>query len=84
MRRIQDVIDSPDRSEVYKTMAEPRIGSMCITWLPLSFSSGPWAAPQSAPSLGQHTSEVLQSLARSFRPRDPSTRMLNRRWYERT
>jgi benzylsuccinate CoA-transferase BbsF subunit len=61
MRRIQDVIDSPDRSQVYKTMAEPRIGSLCITWLPLSFSSGPWAAPRSAPSLGQHTPEVLKS-----------------------
>ncbi len=61
MRRIRDVIESPDRSEVYQTMEEPRIGSLCITWLPLSFSSGPWAAPQSAPSLGQHTSEVLKS-----------------------
>jgi crotonobetainyl-CoA:carnitine CoA-transferase CaiB-like acyl-CoA transferase len=60
MRRIQDVIDSPDGSGVFKTMEEPRVGAMCITWLPLAFSSGPWPAPQSAPSLGQHTDEVLR------------------------
>jgi crotonobetainyl-CoA:carnitine CoA-transferase CaiB-like acyl-CoA transferase len=60
MRRIQDVIDSPDGSGVFKTMEEPRVGAMCITWLPLGFSSGPWPAPESAPSLGQHTNEVLR------------------------
>lgn len=60
MRRIQEVIDSSDASGIFKIMEEPRIGSMCITWLPFEFSSGPWLPPQPAPSLGQHTSEVLR------------------------
>jgi crotonobetainyl-CoA:carnitine CoA-transferase CaiB-like acyl-CoA transferase len=61
MRRIQDVIDSPDRSDIYRTVPERRIGSMCMTWLPFAFSSGPWCAPTSAPSLGEHTREVLRA-----------------------
>jgi crotonobetainyl-CoA:carnitine CoA-transferase CaiB-like acyl-CoA transferase len=60
MRRIQDVMDSDDRSEVYRNMPERRLGSMCMTWLPFSFSSGPWPAPISAPSLGEHSSDVLR------------------------
>jgi crotonobetainyl-CoA:carnitine CoA-transferase CaiB-like acyl-CoA transferase len=60
MRRIQDVMDSDDRSEVYRSMPERRLGSMCMTWLPFSFSSGHWPAPTSAPSLGEHTREVLK------------------------
>jgi crotonobetainyl-CoA:carnitine CoA-transferase CaiB-like acyl-CoA transferase len=61
MRRIQDVIDSPDRSDIYRTVPERRIGSMCMTWLPFAFSAGPWRAPTSAPSLGEHTREVLRA-----------------------
>jgi len=60
MRRIQEVVDSSDAAGIFKVMEEPRIGSMCITWLPFEFSSGPWLPPQPAPSLGQHTSEVLR------------------------
>jgi crotonobetainyl-CoA:carnitine CoA-transferase CaiB-like acyl-CoA transferase len=60
MRRIQDVIDSDDRSEVYRSMPERRLGSMCMTWLPFYFASAPWPAPTSAPSLGEHTREVLK------------------------
>lgn len=61
MRRIQDVIDSDDRSEVYRSMPERRLGSMCMTWLPFSFASAPWPAPTSAPSLGEHTREILKA-----------------------
>jgi crotonobetainyl-CoA:carnitine CoA-transferase CaiB-like acyl-CoA transferase len=60
MRRIQDVIDSDDRSAVYKSMPERRLGSMVMTWLPFSFASAPWPGPVSAPSLGEHTHEVLK------------------------
>jgi benzylsuccinate CoA-transferase BbsF subunit len=60
MRRIQDVMDSEDRSGVYQNMPERRLGSMCMTWLPFSFSSGSWPTPSSAPSLGEHSDEVLK------------------------
>jgi crotonobetainyl-CoA:carnitine CoA-transferase CaiB-like acyl-CoA transferase len=60
MRRIHEVIDSPDASGIFKVVEEPRIGSMRVTWLPLEFSSAPWPLPRPAPSLGQHTEEVLR------------------------
>jgi crotonobetainyl-CoA:carnitine CoA-transferase CaiB-like acyl-CoA transferase len=59
MRRIQDVMDSDDRSAVYRSMPERRLGSMVMTWLPFSFASAPWPGPASAPSLGEHTHEIL-------------------------
>ena len=61
MRRIQDVIDARDGSKVFKQVKEPRIGSMHITWLPLSFAAREWCPPGPAPSLGQHTDAVLRN-----------------------
>jgi crotonobetainyl-CoA:carnitine CoA-transferase CaiB-like acyl-CoA transferase len=41
-------------------MEERRVGSMLTTRLPFSLSSPALPAPRSAPSLGEHTSEVLR------------------------
>ena len=60
MRRVQDLVEGGERSRAYKKMAEPRVGSMLTTALPIEFSESalPPAAP--APGLGQHTREVLR------------------------
>lgn len=61
MRRIQDLIDVHDGTEVFKKMAEPEVGSMLTTWLPFTLSLSQVSPPRSAPSLGGHTREVLKS-----------------------
>ena len=60
VRRVQDLVEGGERSRAYKKMAEPRVGSMLTTALPIEFSESalPPAAP--APGLGQHTREVLR------------------------
>ena len=42
-------------------MAERRVGSMRTTALPFSLSSVDLPAPFSAPSLGEHSAEVLRA-----------------------
>jgi benzylsuccinate CoA-transferase BbsF subunit len=59
MRRINDVIDSENNATVFAKMEEPRMGSMLTTRLPFSLSSAHLPPPRSAPSLGEHTTEVL-------------------------
>ena len=41
-------------------MQERRVGSMLTTRLPFSLSSDSLPPPRSAPSLGEHTKEVLR------------------------
>jgi crotonobetainyl-CoA:carnitine CoA-transferase CaiB-like acyl-CoA transferase len=60
VRRINEVIDSPDVPPVFSRMAEPRMGSMLTTRLPFSLSLVDLPAPASAPSLGEHSVEVLR------------------------
>lgn len=61
VRRINEVIDSPDAPTVFCRMAERRIGSMLTTTLPFSLSLVDVPAPKSAPSLGEHSAEVLRT-----------------------
>ena len=61
VRRINDVIDSPDTPAVFCKMAERRMGSMLTTKLPFSLSLVDLPEPQTAPSLGEHSADVLRS-----------------------
>jgi crotonobetainyl-CoA:carnitine CoA-transferase CaiB-like acyl-CoA transferase len=60
VRRINDVIDAPDAPTVFAKMAERRVGSMLTTKLPFTLSFVDLPAPQSAPSLGEHSVDVLR------------------------
>jgi crotonobetainyl-CoA:carnitine CoA-transferase CaiB-like acyl-CoA transferase len=60
VRRINDVIDSADAPAVFCKMVERRVGSMLTTKLPFSLSFVDLPGPQSAPSLGEHSAEVLR------------------------
>jgi benzylsuccinate CoA-transferase BbsF subunit len=61
VRRINDVVDSLDPSTVYSHMPERRVGSMLTTKLPFSLSFVDLPSPHSAPSLGEHSAEVLRA-----------------------
>ena len=60
MRRIRDLVESEEPSGAYKKMAEPRVGSMLTTALPIELSESPLPPASPAPTLGQHTREVLR------------------------
>lgn len=60
VRRISDVVGSPDPSRVYARMPERRVGSMLTTKLPFSLSFVDLPEPRSAPSLGEHSFDVLR------------------------
>ncbi|HVO95896.1 MAG TPA: CoA transferase [Terriglobales bacterium] len=60
VRRISDVVDSSDPSAVYARMPERRVGSMLTTKLPFTLSFVDLPLPQSAPSLGEHSADVLR------------------------
>lgn len=60
VRRINDVIDAADAPAVFCRMAERRTGSMLTTTLPFSLSLVNLPTPTSAPTLGEHSSEVLR------------------------
>jgi benzylsuccinate CoA-transferase BbsF subunit len=59
VRRIDDAVDSTDAPTVFAEMADPRVGAMLTTKLPFTLSFVDLPAPQSAPSLGEHSREVL-------------------------
>lgn len=60
MRRIREVVEAPDRSRAFRSMTDPRVGSMRTTTLPLNFSDSSSSPPRPAPGLGEHTQEVLK------------------------
>ncbi|HEX2929843.1 MAG TPA: CoA transferase, partial [Candidatus Binatia bacterium] len=60
VRRINEVIDGPDGARIFSPMSEPRVGSMLITRLPFTLSFVDLPVPQSAPSLGEHSVNVLR------------------------
>ena len=60
MRRINDLLESENGATVFVKMEEPRVGSMLTTRLPFSLSSDSLPPPRSAPSLGEHSVEVLR------------------------
>ena len=59
MRRVQDLAENREQSRAYKTMPEPRVGSMLTTALPVEFSESALPPATPAPGLAQHTREVL-------------------------
>ena len=61
VRRIDEVVDDPDSAAVFPMMAERRVGSMRTTALPFSLSTLGLPEPFSAPSLGEHSAEVLRA-----------------------
>ena len=60
MRRVQELVEDGTPSGAYKRMAEPRVGSMLTTALPMEFSGSALPAATPAPGLGQHTREVVR------------------------
>ena len=60
MRRVQDLVEDGAPSRAYRRMAEPRVGSMLTTALPVEFSESALPSGAPAPGLGQHTREVLR------------------------
>jgi crotonobetainyl-CoA:carnitine CoA-transferase CaiB-like acyl-CoA transferase len=60
MRRINDLLESENGATVFAKMEEARVGSMLTTRLPFSLSSDSLPPPRSAPSLGEHSAEVLR------------------------
>jgi benzylsuccinate CoA-transferase BbsF subunit len=61
VRRINEVLDGADGATVFPQMAERRVGSMLTTRLPFTLSSVDLPTPASAPSLGEHSAEVLRA-----------------------
>jgi benzylsuccinate CoA-transferase BbsF subunit len=61
VRRINDVVDSSAPSAVYSRMPERRVGSMLTTKLPFTLSFVDLPSPHSAPSLGEHSADVLRT-----------------------
>lgn len=61
VRRINEVVDGAAGSTVFSQMAERRVGSMRTTKLPFTLSSVDLPTPVSAPSLGEHSGEVLRA-----------------------
>lgn len=60
MRRTQDLVDAPDASGVFQPVPEPRIEEIITPMFPFNSSLGPFVPPQPAPSLGEHTGDVLR------------------------
>jgi crotonobetainyl-CoA:carnitine CoA-transferase CaiB-like acyl-CoA transferase len=60
MRRINDLLESGNGATVFAKIEEPRVGLMLTTRLPFSLSSDSLPPARSAPSLGEHTAEILR------------------------
>jgi crotonobetainyl-CoA:carnitine CoA-transferase CaiB-like acyl-CoA transferase len=61
VRRINEVVNGAAGSTVFSQMAEQRVGSMRTTKLPFTLCSVDLPTPASAPSLGEHSGEVLRA-----------------------
>ena len=59
MRRINDLVDGPDVSQVFERMQDERLDSMLITGHPFLFPSGSFRTPTPAPRLGEHNQQAL-------------------------
>jgi 2-methylfumaryl-CoA isomerase len=59
----KELLDSDSRSSpgsVLETVDQPGLGPLLVAGLPLRFGAGGGVPPAPAPSLGQHTAEVLE------------------------
>ena len=59
MRRMNDLIDSPNGATVFRPMEDPVEGARLVTGVPFDFSRSALTPFKPAPALGQHTAEVL-------------------------
>jgi len=60
VRRIDQVVESSNASAIFAMMPERRVGYMRTTRLPFALSNVDLPPPRSAPSLGEHSAEVLR------------------------
>jgi benzylsuccinate CoA-transferase BbsF subunit len=60
VRRIDDAVGSPDAPAVFGEMIDRRVGAMFTTRLPFTLSFVDLPEPRRAPSLGEHSREVLR------------------------
>ncbi len=59
MRRIPEVLENPDRAQVFHPWDDPQGGSELTTGDPFTFSSSLLAPLRPAPMLGEHTKDAL-------------------------
>jgi crotonobetainyl-CoA:carnitine CoA-transferase CaiB-like acyl-CoA transferase len=59
MRRIPEVLENPDRAQVFHPWDDPQGGSKLTTGDPFTFSSSLLAPLRPAPMLGEHTKDAL-------------------------
>jgi benzylsuccinate CoA-transferase BbsF subunit len=59
MRRIKDVLDSSDRGRIFRPMEDPKRGPVMATGAPFTFGGSCLSSLKPAPSLGEHTREIL-------------------------
>ena len=60
MRRIKDIVDSPDSGQVFHPMEDPKRGPTLATGVPFGFSRSLLSSLTPAPTLGEHTRDVLR------------------------
>ena len=60
MRRIKDIVDSADSGQVFHPMEDPKRGPTIATGVPFRFSRSLLPALRPAPTLGEHTRDVLR------------------------
>ena len=60
MRRIKDILESPDSGQAFHPMEDRQRGPTMATGVPFRFSRSVLSSLTPAPSLGEHTREVLR------------------------
>lgn len=79
---LQDVVESPKNRARgwFAEVAHPRLGPLRFPGAPYRMGETPWHVYRPAPSLGQHTEEVLAEpeAQPTYRPRTPATTMPER------
>jgi crotonobetainyl-CoA:carnitine CoA-transferase CaiB-like acyl-CoA transferase len=59
IRRLDEVFASPEGAALVREVADPSHGSLRLVASPIRFDGEPAGVPSAPPTLGQHTSEVL-------------------------
>lgn len=59
MRRIKDVLDSPDSGRIFQPLDDPKRGRLMATGAPFEFGRSCVASFKPPPRLGEHTREIL-------------------------
>jgi len=59
MRRIKEVVEAPDRAQVFQPLEDPRGGTYLATGIPFTFTASSLSPLRPAPALGEHTTEAI-------------------------